>query len=87
MVVLLFRSGQLLRHHPNLGSWRAEVPPWSQAWGRDSPESAWWPGCSSWDPAGPSPNERREAIPQWAHHLQWVVDEGGDCGVPETQNN
>ncbi|KAK5617117.1 hypothetical protein CRENBAI_012876, partial [Crenichthys baileyi] len=48
----------------------ARVPPWSQAWGRDSPEGAWWPGCSSWDPAGPSPNERREAIPQSAHHLQ-----------------
>ncbi|KAK5622096.1 hypothetical protein CRENBAI_010487, partial [Crenichthys baileyi] len=46
------------------------VPPWSQAWGRDSSESAWWPGCSSRDPAGPSLNERREAIPQWAHHLQ-----------------
>ncbi|MEQ2241941.1 hypothetical protein ILYODFUR_030538 [Ilyodon furcidens] len=27
-------------------------------------------GCSSRDPAGPNPNERREAIPQWAHHLQ-----------------
>ncbi|MED6278974.1 IQ motif-containing GTPase-activating protein 3 [Characodon lateralis] len=48
----------------------AGVPPWSQAWGWDSSESAWWPGCSSRDPAGPSPNERREAIPQWAHHLQ-----------------
>ncbi|KAK5620726.1 hypothetical protein CRENBAI_019570 [Crenichthys baileyi] len=48
----------------------AGVPPWSQAWGRDSSESAWWPGCSSRDPAGPNPNERREAIPQWAHHLQ-----------------
>ncbi|KAK5614519.1 hypothetical protein CRENBAI_020674 [Crenichthys baileyi] len=48
----------------------AGVPPWSQAWGRDSSESAWWPGCSSRDLAGPNPNERREAIPQWAHHLQ-----------------
>ncbi|MED6282428.1 hypothetical protein CHARACLAT_032070 [Characodon lateralis] len=46
------------------------VPPWSQAWGRDSSESAWWLGFSSWHPAGPSPNERCEAIPQWAHHLQ-----------------
>ncbi|KAK5598870.1 hypothetical protein CRENBAI_002894 [Crenichthys baileyi] len=35
-----------------------------------TPESAWWPGCSTRDPAGPSPNQRREAIPQWAHHLQ-----------------
>ncbi|KAK5611134.1 hypothetical protein CRENBAI_021440, partial [Crenichthys baileyi] len=26
---------------------RAGIPPWSQAWGRDSSESAWWPGCSS----------------------------------------
>ncbi|KAK5602238.1 hypothetical protein CRENBAI_015058 [Crenichthys baileyi] len=48
----------------------AGVPPWSQAWGRDSPESVWWPGCSSWDLARPSPNKRREAIPRWAHHLQ-----------------
>ncbi|KAK5622843.1 hypothetical protein CRENBAI_023966 [Crenichthys baileyi] len=48
----------------------AGIPPWSQAWGRDSLESAWWPGCSSRDPAGQSPNERGEAIPQWAHHLQ-----------------
>ncbi|MED6279235.1 hypothetical protein CHARACLAT_032472 [Characodon lateralis] len=43
----------------------AGVPPWSQAWGRDSSESAWWLGCSSRDPAGPSPNERRKTIPQW----------------------
>ncbi|MED6272872.1 hypothetical protein CHARACLAT_001102 [Characodon lateralis] len=48
----------------------AGVPPRSQAWGRDSSESAWWLGCSSRDPAGPSPNERREAIPRWAHQLQ-----------------
>ncbi|MED6289047.1 hypothetical protein CHARACLAT_032325 [Characodon lateralis] len=48
----------------------AGVLPWSQAWGRDLSDSAWWPGCSSRDPAGPSPNERRETIPQWAHHLQ-----------------
>ncbi|MED6233361.1 hypothetical protein ATANTOWER_010739 [Ataeniobius toweri] len=48
----------------------AGVPPWSQAWGRASSESPWWLGCSSWDPAGPSPNERREDIPQWAYHLQ-----------------
>ncbi|MEQ2238492.1 hypothetical protein ILYODFUR_033729 [Ilyodon furcidens] len=48
----------------------AGVPPWRQAWGWDSSESAWWLGCSSRDPAGPSPNERREALPQWAHHLQ-----------------
>ncbi|MEQ2185437.1 hypothetical protein GOODEAATRI_018129 [Goodea atripinnis] len=46
------------------------VPHRSQAWGRDSSESAWWLGCSSWHPAGPSPNERHKAIPQWAHHLQ-----------------
>ncbi|MEQ2198758.1 hypothetical protein XENOCAPTIV_017848 [Xenoophorus captivus] len=45
-------------------------PPWNQAWGRDSSESAWWLGCSSRDLARPSPNERRETIPQWAHHLQ-----------------
>ncbi|MEQ2241420.1 hypothetical protein ILYODFUR_025080 [Ilyodon furcidens] len=48
----------------------AGVAPWSQARDRDLSESAWWLGCSSRDPAGPSPNERREAIPQWAHHLQ-----------------
>ncbi|MED6294639.1 hypothetical protein CHARACLAT_023125, partial [Characodon lateralis] len=48
----------------------AGVPPWSQAWGRDSSESAWWLGGSSRDPAGPSPNERRKTIPHWAHHLQ-----------------
>ncbi|MED6262193.1 hypothetical protein ATANTOWER_015923 [Ataeniobius toweri] len=42
---------------------RAGVPPWSQAWGRNSLESAWWPGCSSQDLAGPSPKESREAIP------------------------
>ncbi|MED6271976.1 Phosphatidylinositide phosphatase SAC1-A [Characodon lateralis] len=48
----------------------AGVPPWSQAWGQDSSESTWWLGCSSWDPAGPSPNERHETIPQRAHHLQ-----------------
>ncbi|KAK5622160.1 hypothetical protein CRENBAI_009068 [Crenichthys baileyi] len=71
----------------------AGVPPWSQAWGRVSSESTWWLGCSSRDPAGPSPNERREAIPQWAHHLQggtmrdqckedWVADEGGDLSGP-----
>ncbi|MEQ2227189.1 hypothetical protein ILYODFUR_035230 [Ilyodon furcidens] len=45
---------------------RARVP----AWGRNSSESAWWLRCSSRDPAGPSPNERHETIPQWAHHLQ-----------------
>ncbi|MED6262493.1 hypothetical protein ATANTOWER_020471 [Ataeniobius toweri] len=28
------------------------------------------PGYSSQDLAGPSTNECREAIPQWAHHLQ-----------------
>ncbi|MEQ2291395.1 hypothetical protein AMECASPLE_013038, partial [Ameca splendens] len=48
----------------------AGVPPWCQAWARELPESAWWPGCSSRDPAGPSPNERREVIPHWAHHRQ-----------------
>ncbi|MEQ2280568.1 hypothetical protein AMECASPLE_021225 [Ameca splendens] len=48
----------------------AGVPPWSQAWGQNSLGVAWWPGCSSRDPAGPSPNERCGSIPQWAHHLQ-----------------
>ncbi|MED6237325.1 hypothetical protein ATANTOWER_022802 [Ataeniobius toweri] len=43
---------------------RARVPPWSRAWGL---------GCSSRDPAWPSPNERHKAIPQWAHHLQGGV--------------
>ncbi|MEQ2261951.1 hypothetical protein XENORESO_018567 [Xenotaenia resolanae] len=38
----------------------ARVPPWSRAWGL---------GSSSRDPAWPSLNERRKAIPQWAHHL------------------
>ncbi|KAK5610690.1 hypothetical protein CRENBAI_001288 [Crenichthys baileyi] len=46
----------------------AGVPSWSQAWGRDSSESAWWLGCTSRDPAGPSLNERCEDIPQWARY-------------------
>ncbi|MEQ2297227.1 hypothetical protein AMECASPLE_032627 [Ameca splendens] len=54
----------------------AEVLPWSQAWGPDSSESAWWLGCSSWDPARPSPTQRCKAIPHWAHHLQ-----GEPCGI------
>ncbi|MEQ2233662.1 hypothetical protein ILYODFUR_024070 [Ilyodon furcidens] len=37
----------------------AGVPSWSQAWGRDSLESALWLGCSSWDP---SPYERCEVL-------------------------
>ncbi|KAK5600700.1 hypothetical protein CRENBAI_012103, partial [Crenichthys baileyi] len=36
----------------------AGVPPWSQAWGRDSSESSWWPG-SPRDPRAPSPKEMR----------------------------
>ncbi|MED6248407.1 hypothetical protein ATANTOWER_032950, partial [Ataeniobius toweri] len=51
----------------------AGVPLWSQAWGQDSSESAWWPGCSSEDLLGPSLNERHEAIPQRAHHLQTAL--------------
>ncbi|MEQ2239989.1 hypothetical protein ILYODFUR_010345 [Ilyodon furcidens] len=58
------------RHVTSPGTAEAGFQPWSRAWGRNSSESAWWPGCSSRDPAGPSPNERREAIPQWAHHMQ-----------------
>ncbi|MEQ2246487.1 hypothetical protein ILYODFUR_039003 [Ilyodon furcidens] len=45
-------------------------PAGTPAWGQDSLESAWWLGCSSRDPVGPSPNKRREAIPHGAHHLQ-----------------
>ncbi|MEQ2301907.1 hypothetical protein AMECASPLE_000997 [Ameca splendens] len=45
---------------------------WSQAWGWAS-QRAHIPGYSLQDPARPSLNERREAIPQWAHHLQGEV--------------
>ncbi|MED6252547.1 hypothetical protein ATANTOWER_013308 [Ataeniobius toweri] len=55
----------------------ARVPPWSQAWGRDSPESAWWPCCSSRDLAGPSPNTVRDQCKE-----DWVADEGGDLCSP-----
>ncbi|KAK7909723.1 hypothetical protein WMY93_014407 [Mugilogobius chulae] len=35
------------------------APSWSQAWGGSSQASAWWPGLSPRDPAGPSPKRQR----------------------------
>ncbi|KAK5622685.1 hypothetical protein CRENBAI_026098 [Crenichthys baileyi] len=34
--------------------------------GRDSSESAWWPGCSSWDPGRGKPKGKPEASPSGA---------------------
>ena len=48
----------------------AGAPPWSQARGRGSYASAWWPGLSPRGPAGLSPKERRGTVFPWAHHLQ-----------------
>ena len=44
------------------------APPWSQAWGRGSFGSAWWPGLYPWGPVGLSPNEQRGFASPWAHH-------------------
>uniref|UniRef100_A0AAR2KKC1 Pleckstrin homology domain containing A7 n=1 Tax=Pygocentrus nattereri TaxID=42514 RepID=A0AAR2KKC1_PYGNA len=44
------------------------APPWSQAWGRGSPASVWWPGIHSWCPAGPSPKELHESPLPSTHH-------------------
>ncbi|MEQ2281510.1 hypothetical protein AMECASPLE_031109 [Ameca splendens] len=67
----------------------AGVPPWSQAWGRDSSESAWWPGCSSRGRAKPE-REMRDHPPVGPPPAggtvrdrckeDWVADEGGDLG-------
>ncbi|MEQ2230644.1 hypothetical protein ILYODFUR_031525 [Ilyodon furcidens] len=69
----------------NQGTWRCPVQ-----WNRGPTlEPGLGSGCSSEDLAGPSSNERRETIPQWAYHLQGgtmrdrckenrAADEGGD---------
>ncbi|MEQ2242799.1 hypothetical protein ILYODFUR_000419 [Ilyodon furcidens] len=56
--------------------------------GLDLSASAWWPGYSSRDPAGPSPNETRGHPPEgpplaWGTMRDrckedWAVGEGGD---------
>ncbi|MEQ2288888.1 hypothetical protein AMECASPLE_027512 [Ameca splendens] len=76
------------RHVTSPGTAELGSHPWSQAWGQDSSESAWWLGCSSQDPTGPSPNERCEAMPSGPTTCRdrckedWAADKGGDLGSP-----